>query len=121
MQEEIKRAYEHWKNALAKTDLSALEKLHADNFSWTNSLGITCNKPEYLFKISSGNVRYISLTDGDIKIIVEHNKATVSTTQVLNMFVYERMVCVVLNITATFQFCNGEWLLSKIEERKNAA
>jgi hypothetical protein len=49
MQEEIKRVYEQWKNALIKIDVTTLEKLYMDNFSWTNHMGITCSKPEILF------------------------------------------------------------------------
>lgn len=121
MPEEIKRVYEQWKNALVKTDLSTLEKLYADNFLWTNNIGITCNKMEYLFKISSGNVRYISWSDKNLKTIVENDKAIVKTTKLINMLAYGQAICTERDVTATFQLRDGEWLLSKIEEGKNVS
>ena len=119
MQEEIKRIYQQWKNALIKTDLATLEKMHADNFLWTNNMGISCNKLEYLFKIRSGNVRYISLINENMKIDVAQGHATIKATEILNIIVFKQIVCTVRYITATFQLYEDEWLLSKIEERKN--
>ena len=121
MQEEIKKVYERWKNALIKIDLVALEKLHTDNFTWTNNTGITCNKPEYLFRIRSGNVRYVSWINKGIKIDIKYGNAILKAAEILNMFVYEQNVNTARHITATFQLHNGNWLLSKIEERKPVA
>lgn len=108
-------------NALIKIDLATLEKLHTDNFIWTNNIGITCNKPEYLFRIRSGNVRYVSWINKGIKIDIEYGNATLKAAEILNMLVYEQKVNTARNITATFQLQDGNWLLSKIEERKPVA
>jgi hypothetical protein len=119
MQEEIKRVYEQWKNALVKTDVVALEKLYTDDFSWTNHMGITCNKPENLFKTKCGNVQYISWVDKDMRINVKNENAVLKAKEVLKILVYEQRISIVRNIVATFQLHNGKWLLAKIEERKN--
>lgn len=120
MQEEIKRVYEQWKNALIKTDVTTLEKLYTDNFLWTNHMGITCNKPENLFKTKCGNIQYISWVDEDMEINIMTESATVKAREVLEMLVYEQRVNIVRNIIARFQLQDDKWLLSKIEERKNA-
>jgi hypothetical protein len=119
MQEEIKRVYEQWKNALIKTDVTTLEKLYTDNFSWTNHMGINCNKRENLFKTKCGNVQYISWVDEDLEINITTESATVKAREVLEMLVYEQRVSIVRNIVARFLLQDDKWLLSKIEERKN--
>jgi hypothetical protein len=119
MHEEIKSVYEQWKNALIKTDVTTLEKLYTDNFSWTNHMGITSNKPENLFKAKSGNVQYISWFDKDMEINIINDNAVVKTEGVLKMLVYEQSISIVRSVIATFQFSGGRWLLAEIEERKN--
>jgi hypothetical protein len=119
MQEEIKRVYEQWKNALIKTDVTTLKKLYTENFSWTNPMGITCNKPENLFKTKYGNVQYISWVDEDVQINVKNENAVLKAKEVLKIFVYEQRVNIVRNIIARFQLQDNKWLILKIEERKN--
>jgi hypothetical protein len=85
---------------------------------WTNSTGITWNKPEYLFRLRSGNVRYVSWINKGIKIVIEYDNATLKAAEILNMLVYEQNVNTVRNIIASFQLHDGNWLLSKIEEKR---
>jgi len=119
MQKEIKRVCEQWKNALIKIDVTTLEKLYTDNFSWTNHMGITCNKPEILFKMKCDNVQYISWIDEDMEINVINDNAVVNAKKVLKIIVYEQKVNIVRYIIDRFQLQDDKWLLSKIEERKN--
>ncbi|NJO25195.1 MAG: nuclear transport factor 2 family protein, partial [Bacteroidia bacterium] len=102
-------------NALIKNDITTLEKLYTDTFSWTNHMGNTCNKLENLLKTKCGNVQYISWVDEEMKINVINDNAVVKAKEVLKMVVYEQRVSIVRNIIATFQLQGDKWLLSKIE------
>ena len=66
--EEIKQAYEFWKNAVIKGDLASLNNIYTENFIWTNSMGIKKNKTENLNKISSGDLQYLSWMIEDMTV-----------------------------------------------------
>jgi hypothetical protein len=121
MEEDIKQVYEQWKNALIKTDVTTLEKLYTTNFLWTNPMGITCSKPENLFKIKCGNIQYISWVDEDMEIEIMTESATVKAREVLEMLVYEQKVSIVRNIIAGFQRQDDKWFLARIDERRNVS
>ncbi len=73
--EEIQKIYALWKDAVIKGDIQLLDKMYADNFSWTNIIGTTNNKAENLYKVSSGNLRYTSWVNKDISIDIAEDLA----------------------------------------------
>jgi len=114
--EEIKHAYEYWKNAVINGDVTSLDEICDENFAWTNDMGITNNKMENLYKIASGNLRYLSWINEDITIKVVGDVAILRTREILKLIVYKQRVNAVQDVTAIFINQNGKWLLAGGQE-----
>src|SRR4051812_8122545 len=85
---EIEHLYERWKRAIMNADLELLDKICDDNFSWTNSMGITCRKDEQFYRVTSGNAKYLSWTNDHISITIGRDIAILRTRETLKMIVY---------------------------------
>jgi hypothetical protein len=114
--EEIKRAYDNWKNAVIKGDLASLDKISAENFAWTNDMGITDNKTEKLYKITSDNLQYLSWINEDITVKIVGDIGILRTREILKLIVYRQRVNAVQDVTAIFINQDGKWLLAGGQE-----
>jgi len=114
--EEIKRAYDNWKNAVINGDLASLDKISAENFAWTNDMGITNNKTEKLYKITSDNLKYLSWINEDITVKIVGDIGILRTREILKLIVYRQRVNAVQDVTAIFINQNGRWLLAGGQE-----
>jgi len=114
--EEIKHAYEYWKNAVISGDLSSLDMICDENFAWTNDMGVTNNKTENLYKIASGNLRYLSWINEDITVKVVGDVGILRTREKLKLIVYRQRVNAIQDVTAIFINQNGKWLLAGGQE-----
>lgn len=66
---------QQWVDALVKADGAALEKLYADNLTYTHSSGTTDTKAEYIANLKAGKTKYESLVREDVKVRVFGNTA----------------------------------------------
>jgi hypothetical protein len=114
--EEIKRAYDNWKNAVINGDLASLDKISAENFAWTNDMGITDNKTEKLYKITSDNLKYLSWINEDITVKIVGDIGILRTREILKLIVYRQRVNAVQDVTAIFINQDGKWLLAGGQE-----
>ena len=113
---EVKQAYEYWKQAVIKADLTSLNKMYMENFSWTNEFGITNNKKDYLNKIASGNLQYLSWVNENITIEISGDTALLQTREILRLLVYNHRVNAIQNVTTVFVHQNGKWLIAGGQE-----
>ena len=114
--EAIKQAYAHWKKAVINRDLSSLDKICTDNFSWTNAMGVTLNKTENLRKIGSGDLQYISWVNEDMQVKMAEDLAIIKTRETLHVLAFNHKIKTVQNVTAVFINQNGNWLLASGQE-----
>jgi hypothetical protein len=112
----IEQAYEYWKHALINRDLDLLDEICHDRFLWTNSMGITHNKEENLYKVASGNLQYLSWVNEDVSINVVGNVAVLRTREILKMVVYHQKVTAVQDVVILFVKQNEKWLLARRKE-----
>jgi ketosteroid isomerase-like protein len=118
--EEIKQAYEYWKSAVINGDLASLDKICAENFVWTNEMGITNNKTENLYKIASDNLKYLSWISEYVTIKMLGDIAILKTREILKVIVYKQRVNAVQDVTAIFINEDGKWLLAGGQETSSS-
>src|SRR5262245_10095151 len=74
--DDVREAASGWRQAVLKRDTAALERLLADDLTYTHASGKTQTKAEYIASIPSS--KYESFTESDTKIRV-YGKAAVLT------------------------------------------
>lgn len=118
--EEIKQAYEYWKNAVINGDLVSLDTICAENFTWTNDMGLTNNKTENLYKIACDNLKYLSWVSEYVTVKMVGDIAILKTREILKLIVYRQRVNAVQDVTAIFINQNGKWLLAGGQETSSS-
>jgi uncharacterized protein DUF4440 len=114
--EEIKQAYEYWKNAVINGDIESLDKICAENFAWTNDMGITNDKTESLYKIASDNLKYLSWVTEETTVNMVGDIAILKAREILKLIVYRQRVNAVQDVIAIFINQDGNWLLAGGQE-----
>jgi hypothetical protein len=73
--------------AMVKGDRAALEKLLADDLTYTHSTALLENKEQFLKSVTSGNIDYVSIvpSEADWKIRVNGNTAVVNGLAAVNV------------------------------------
>ena len=73
--------------AMVKGDRAALEKLLADDLTYTHSTALLENKEQFLKSVTSGNIDYVSIVpnEADWKIRVNGNTAIVNGVAAVNV------------------------------------
>jgi ketosteroid isomerase-like protein len=75
----VREAASGWRQAVIKQDKAALERLLADDLTYTHANGRTQDKREYIAAITKGPGTYESFQESDTKIRVYHGKSAVLT------------------------------------------
>jgi ketosteroid isomerase-like protein len=68
-----------WRQAVIKQDKAALERLLADDLTYTHANGRTQDKREYIAAITKGPGNYESFKESEIKIRMYHGKSAILT------------------------------------------
>ena len=73
--------------AMVKGDRAALEKLLADDLTYTHSTALLENKEQFIKSVTSGNIDYVSIvpSEADWKIRVNGNTAVVNGLAAVNV------------------------------------
>ena len=73
--------------AMVKGDRAALEKLLADDLTYTHSTALLENKEQFLKSVTSGNIDYVSIvpSETDWKVRVNGNTAIVNGVAAVNV------------------------------------
>ena len=73
--------------AMVKGDRAALEKLLADDLTYTHSTALLESKEQFLKSVTSGNIDYVSIvpSEADWKIRVNGNTAVVNGVAAVNV------------------------------------
>lgn len=73
----VEQAERGWAKAVVAGDLAGLEKIFADDLIYTHSSGVTDNKTDYIGKLRSGQMKYLSVDYESINVKVYANTAIV--------------------------------------------
>ncbi len=75
----VEQAEKSWAKAVVAADLAALEKIFADDLVYTHSSGVTDTKADYISKLRSGQMKYLSVDYDSMTVKVYGNTATVQS------------------------------------------
>ena len=87
MEQQVLQAEKDRFAAMVKGDRAALEKLLADDLTYTHSTALLENKEQFLKSVTSGNIDYVSIvpSETDWKVRVNGNTAVVNGVAAVNV------------------------------------
>ena len=100
--------------AMVKGDRAALEKLLADDLTYTHSTALLENKEQFLKSVTSGNIDYVSIVpnESDWKIRVNGNTAIVNGVAAVNVIDTGKDRKIRIRFTTVQTNRGGAWQLS---------
>lgn len=95
--------------ALSRNDVSALDRIYADSYTFTSDAGVMTTKAERLAALKSGDLKYESISFDDVSIRMYGN-AAVATFRVMSKLASNgQNINGKFRTTATFVKLNGRW------------
>jgi len=87
MEQQVLQAEKDRFAAMVKGDRAALEKLLADDLTYTHSTALLESKEQFLKSVTSGNIDYVSIVpnEADWKIRINGNTAVVNGVAAVNV------------------------------------
>jgi len=75
----VEQAERSWAKAVVANDLAGLEKIFADDLTYTHSNAVTDSKAEYIEKLRSGQTKYVSIDYDSMTVRVYSDTALVNS------------------------------------------
>jgi hypothetical protein len=87
MEQQVLQAEKDRFAAMVKGDRAALEKLLADDLTYTHSTALIENKEQFLKSVTSGNIDYVSIVpnEKEWKVRIEGNTAIINGLAAVNV------------------------------------
>jgi ketosteroid isomerase-like protein len=98
-----------WAEALMKSDTAALERLYADDLSYTHSSGVTDDKATYLGNIRSGATKYEEVIFESQSVRVYRDVAVAFSTCKVRVTANGQKLNNTLKLTHIYARSGGEW------------
>jgi len=100
--------------AMVKGDRAALEKLLAEDLTYTHSTALLENKEQFLKSVTSGNIDYVSIvpSETDWKVRVNGNTAIVNGVAAVNVIDTGKDRKIKIRFTTVQTNRSGAWQLS---------
>ena len=114
MEQQVLQAEKDRFAAMVKGDRAALEKLLADDLTYTHSTSLLENKEQFLKSVTSGNIDYVSIVpnETDWKIRVNGNTAIVNGVAAVNVIDTGKDRKIRIRFTTVQTNRGGAWQLS---------
>ena len=99
--------------AMVKGDRAALEKLLADDLTYTHSTALLETKEQFIKSVTSGNIDYVSIvpSESDSKVRVNGNSAIVTGVAAVNVIDNGKDRKIRIRYTTAYTNRGGAWLL----------
>lgn len=99
--------------AMIKGDRPALERILADDLTYTHSSALFESKEQFIKSVTSGNIDYVSIepTESDWKVRVDGNTAIVNGTAAVNVIDTGKDLKIKLRYTTIHTNRDGRWQL----------
>jgi hypothetical protein len=114
MEQQVLQAEKDRFAAMVKGDRAALEKLLADDLTYTHSTALLENKEQFLKSVTSGNIDYVSIvpSETDWKVRVNGNTAIVNGIAAVNVIDTGKDRKIRIRFTTVQTNRGGAWQLS---------
>ena len=99
--------------AMVKGDRAALEKLLADDLTYTHSTALLETKEQFIKSVTSGNIDYVSIvpSEADSKVRINGNSAIVTGIAAVNVIDNGKDRKIRIRYTTVYGNRGGAWLL----------
>jgi len=99
--------------AMIKGDRAALEKLPADDLTYTHSTALLETKEQFIKSVTSGNIDYVSIvpSEPDSKVRINGNSAIVTGIAAVNVIDNGKDRKIRIRYTTAYANHGGAWLL----------
>jgi len=99
--------------AMVKGDRAALERLLADDLTYTHSSALFESKPEFIKSVTSGTIDYVSIvpSEPDWKVRVSGNTAIVNGVAAVNVIDTGKDLKIKIRYTTIHSNRDGHWQL----------
>jgi hypothetical protein len=99
--------------AMVKGDRAALEKLLADDLTYTHSTALLETKEQFIKSVTSGNIDYVSIvpSEPDSKVRINGNSAIVTGIAAVNVIDNGKDRKIRIRYTTVYGNRGGSWLL----------
>jgi hypothetical protein len=100
--------------AMVKGDRAALEKLIADDLTYTHSTALLETKEQFIKSVTSGNIDYVSIvpSEADSKVRINGNTAILTGVAAVNVIDTGKDRKIRIRYTTVYTNRGGAWLLS---------
>ncbi len=97
--------------AMVKADRAALEKLLADDLTYTHSSALFESKEQFIKSVTSGNIDYVSIvpSESDWKVRINGNTAIVNGVAAVNVIDTGKDLKIKLRYTTVHTNRGGQW------------
>jgi hypothetical protein len=101
-------------DAMIKGDRAALEKLLADDLTYTHSTALLETKEQFIKSVTSGNIDYVSIVPSasDSKVRINGNTAILTGLAAVNVIDTGKDRKIRIRYTTVYTNRGGAWLLS---------
>ena len=99
--------------AMVKGDRTALEKLLADDLTYTHSTALLETKEQFIKSVTSGNIDYVTIvpSESDSKVRINGNTAIVTGVAAVNVIDNGKDRKIRIRYTTVYANRAGAWLL----------
>jgi len=113
MEQQVLQAEKDRFAAMVKGDRAALEKLLADDLTYTHSTALLENKEQFLKSVTSGNIDYVSIvpSETDWRVRVNGNTAIVNGVAAVNVIDTGKDRKIKIRFTTVQTNRSGAWQL----------
>ena len=113
MEQQVLQAEKDRFAAMVKGDRAALEKLLADDLTYTHSTALLENKEQFLKSVTSGNIDYVSIvpSETDWKVRIKGNTAIVNGVAAVNVIDTGKDLKIKIRFTTVQSNRGGAWQL----------
>ncbi len=108
-QEEIRQLETRRLRAMVEVDTAALDKILADDLTYTHSSGQVDTKAQFIASLKSGQLRYESVTTDEVKVRVDGDAAVVTGRGMMKVKAGDRELNMPIRFTDVYVKRRGRW------------
>lgn len=108
-EQELLKIEQEWADAMKSGDASALQRIEADEYKFTNPEGVTTTKEDDINGLKSGQAKYESVEISDLKANVTGDTAIVTGKIAMKGTEKGKDISGTYDFTDNFKKINGTW------------
>jgi ketosteroid isomerase-like protein len=108
-EQELLKLEQEWANALVKSDMAFLDRIRAEDYTWTDTQGVVWTKAQGDASLTSGEDVISSCVTDDMKVRVYGDAAVVTGLQTMKETLKGKDISGQMRFTDTWIKRDGRW------------